>query len=110
MQINDLPPPTFQRLNVPASWPLYNAKMPKRYATTLNNHMQKKRVDFTTVTVPEGPHHQEIWTAMITFTYSLNAQDKVVPVPFLYVAQGTSKGAALTAASLLALQELGYEP
>ncbi|KAG8987642.1 hypothetical protein FRB94_001607 [Tulasnella sp. JGI-2019a] len=102
--------PTPQHSNVPASQPFYNAKMPRRYATTLNNHMQKRRVEFTTVTVPEGPHHQEIWTATITFTYALDAQDKVVPVPFFYVGQGSSKGAALTAASLLALQELGYEP
>ncbi|KAG9001928.1 hypothetical protein FRB95_007503 [Tulasnella sp. JGI-2019a] len=87
-----------------------NAKMPKRYATTLNNHMQKGRVAFDIVTVPEGPQHEQIWTATITFTYALNAQGMEVTVPVFYVDQGPSKGAAITAASLRALQGLGYEP
>ncbi|KAG9001929.1 hypothetical protein FRB94_000687 [Tulasnella sp. JGI-2019a] len=82
----------------------------KRYAITLNNHMQRGRITFNTVTKSEGPRHQESWTVTITVTHALNANDEEVPVPFFRVGQGTSKGAALTAASLLALQALGYEP
>ncbi|KAG8988218.1 hypothetical protein FRB94_003199 [Tulasnella sp. JGI-2019a] len=85
----------------------------KRYATTLNNLKQKKLVDYETIEIREGAHHQESWTVtvLLKFAHKVESDGRrtvLTPKSLGYTATANAKREALTIACYYALQDLGY--